>query len=250
MNALLRRSERFIKRNGATILTCMGGIGVVATAVTAVRAGSKATLRLNAAAEEKGEELTTSEKIKVAGPVYIPTVVLGVSTIACIFGANVLNKKQQAGLASAYALVDASYKEYQAKVKELYGTEADKNVKNEIVKERYELEKKAEGDKQLFYDMFSERYFESTMDKVLAAEYELNRLLSKDCGVYLNEFYELLGIDRVDYGDYLGWSTFAIVEMYYYSWIEFSHEKVVMDDGLECTVIYMNREPIYEFEDY
>lgn len=250
MNAFLRRSEKFIKRNGATILTCVGGIGVIATTITAIKAGEKATLRLNEAREEKGDELTALEKVTVAGPIYAPPILLGASTIACIFGANVLNKRQQAGIASAYALLDNSYKEYKSKVAELYGPDADKNVRTEIIKDQYDREQKTNSEKQLFYDEFSGRYFESTLENVLAAEYELNRILAKDCGVYLNEFYELLGIDTVDYGDYLGWSTFAIVEMYYYSWIEFSHETVVMDDGLECTIIYMNREPIHDFEDY
>lgn len=251
MNAFLRRSERFIKRNGATILTCVGGIGVVATTITAIKAGQKATLRLNEARKEKGEELTPLEKVQVAGPIYVPPILLGASTIACIFGANVLNKRQQAGLASAYALLDNSYKEYKAKVKELYGKDADGNIKADIVKDKYEYyHASSEKDTQLFYDEFSGRYFESTMERVLAAEYEINRIIAQDCGVFLNEFYELLGIETVDYGDYLGWSSFELVEMYWYCWIEFGHQKVTMDDGLECTIIIMHTEPSYDFENY
>lgn len=94
------------------------------TALMATNAKPKATKLLDKAREEKGEELTTFEKIKTAGPVYIPTIITGAGTIACIFGANILNKRQQASLMSAYALVDNSFTEYKNKLKELYGEEA------------------------------------------------------------------------------------------------------------------------------
>lgn len=43
---------------------------------------------------------------------YIPTAAFGLSTIACIMGANALNSRKQAALTSAYALINQSYKEY------------------------------------------------------------------------------------------------------------------------------------------
>lgn len=251
MNKLLHQSKIFLKRNGSTIMTCVGGVGVIATTVMAVKATPKALRRLEEAKDEKGEDLTVLEKVRVAGPVYIPSVVVGVSTLACIFGANVLNKRQQAGLMSAYALLDSSYKEYKNKVVELYGKEGDSKVREEIAKDKYEeSDVSIKDDMQLFYDEFSGRYFESTMERVLAAEYELNRIIARDCGVYLNEFYDLLGIETVDYGDYLGWSSFELVESYWYCWIEFEHTKAVIDDNLECTIITMGMEPIYDFENY
>lgn len=53
----------------------------------AVRATPKAVKMLEEAESEKGEYLTKLEIIRAAGPIYIPSVLLGVSTIACIFGA-------------------------------------------------------------------------------------------------------------------------------------------------------------------
>ena len=247
----LQSSIIFLKKNTSTILTCAGGAGVLATSVMAVKATPKALSLLENAKEEKGEELTKTEKVKVAGPAYIPAVLIGVSTIACIFGANALNKRQQEALMSAYALLDNSYKNYKKKVKELYGEDADERIKKEIAKDKYEENPHpVEDGMQLFYDEFSQRYFNATTEQVLRAEHETNRMLSIDYGVYLNEFYELLGIDRVDYGDYLGWSAGEITESYGYCWIDFHHKKVIMDDGLECTIISMDMEPIFNFEDY
>lgn len=253
MNKLLRQSKLFVKHNASTILTTVGAVGVVVTSVMAVKATPKALMLLEDAKQEKGEELTKLEVIKTAAPVYIPSVLVGTATIVCVFGANVLNKRQQAAIMSAYALLDQSYKDYKKKVDELYGEGSNKEVEHEIVKDKYDesdLSIDDEDGKELFYDAFSERYFRSTMADVLAAEYEINHILAQDCGVYLNEFYDQLGLDEVDYGNYLGWSTFELVETYWYCWVEFEHEKVTMDDGLECTIIHMLKEPTFGFEDY
>ena len=249
--SLLQSSMLFLKRNASTILTYAGGIGVIATSVMAVKATPKAIALLENAKEEKGENLTKIEKVKIAGPAYIPTVLIGVSTIACIFGANVLSQRQQAALMSAYALLDNSYKDYKKKVKELYGEDSDVRIKEEISKDKYNEDPyPIEDGKQLFYDEFSQRHFEATTEEVLRAEHEINRMLAVYYGVYLNEFYELLGLERTDYGDYLGWSTEELVETYSYNWIDFHHQKVIMEDGMECTIISMCTEPTFDFEDY
>ena len=248
---LLQTSKLFMKRNGSTVLTCLGAVGVVVTAVTAVKATPKAMLLLEQAEEEKGGELTRLETVKVAGPAYIPSIVIGVSTIACVLGSNILNKRQQASLASAYALVDSSYREYKNKVVELYGEDADKEIKREIVKAKpRECKFETNGEKRLFYDFYSRRYFESTLEQVQNAEYFANReLRMKDC-LSVNEFYELLGLEPLLEGDELGWSTEACFAFDYNAWIDFDHEKVELEDGLECIIISMFTEPVWNFYTY
>ena len=251
MRQLLHKTEVFLKRNSSTILTCVGAVGVVATAVLTAKATQKAVRIMDAAEEEKGEALTTTEAIKAAGTVYIPAVVVGASTIACIFGANALNKRQQAALMSAYALLDSSYKDYQNKVKEIHGEDAHWNIKKEIAKDKYEDEGFDFGDdKQLFYDEFSERYFEARMEDVLRAEYEINKKISVWGGAELNEFYELLGLEPVDYGYFLGWSSGGLMEMTWSDWLDFYHEKTLINDDLECILITMSTEPMYDYEYY
>lgn len=252
MNKILRSSQAFLNRNASTILTCIGGVGVVTTSVMAVKATPKALTLLEKAKEEKGEELTKFEVVRTAGPAYIPAVLVGVSTIACIFGANVLNKRKQAAIMSAYALLDSSYKDYRNKVQELYGEDADNRVNEEIAKDKYEEEEieLKDDNNQLFYDQFSERYFETTMETVIRAEYEINKKISLWGGADLNEFYDMLGIPQVDYGNHLGWSAGGLMEMAWSDWLDFDHEKVVMDDGLECYIISMSTEPMFDYEYY
>lgn len=256
MNKVLRNSKLFFKRNSATILTVAGATGAIATAIMAVKATPKAMQLLDEAKDEKGEELTKLETIRVAAPVYIPTILVGASTVACIFGANVLNKRKQASLMSAYALLDNSYKEYKRKVDELYGKEAGENVRAEIAKDKYADDDISLDDgNELFYDFYSGRYFETTQAKLVEAEYELNRKVQVDGYACLNDFYEMIDIDPIPSGYDEGWSSGALYDMYWQSWVDFSHEKTLIteDDeleGLECTIVVIQTEPILEFEEY
>ena len=245
---LLRGSMIFLKRNASIILTCVGSVGVIATSVMAVKATPKALALLENAKTEKGEKLTKTEKIKVVGPAYIPAVIMGISTIVCIFGVNALNRRQQAALISAYTLLDNSYKDYKKKLKHLYGKDSVDKIEEKIVKDEYnEKPCLVKNRKELFYDNFSQRYFEASTEKVLYAEHALNRRIAYAHGAYLNEFYELLGLEPMDYGEFLGWFCDEICDTHRESRIEFDHSKIIMDDGLEVTIIYICTEPTFYF---
>lgn len=56
----------FVKRNASTVLTVLGGIGVVATTITTVKATPKALQIIGESEQEKGGELTKWEKVKVS----------------------------------------------------------------------------------------------------------------------------------------------------------------------------------------
>lgn len=249
MNGLVRNSQKFIKRNASTILTIVGGVGVVSSTILAAKASPKAMVLLEEAKQEKGENLTVLEKFKVAGPVYIPTVVSGVTTLACIFGANMLNKRQQAALVSAYALLDSSYKDYKKKAEDLFGEDADNRIKEEIAKDKY-VKTEVKDDEILFYDCFSERYFKSTLMKVSQAEYNVNRDIHTRGWAELNEFYERLGIDDFEKYEALGWAEGGNYEMYWQAWVDFNHNRITMDDGTECISIMFIQEPYVGYEEY
>ena len=152
----------------STILTCIGAIGVVTTAVLTAKATPKALQLLERVEIESETPLTIGKKIRVAAPAYIPAAVSGVSTIACIFGANILNKRTQASMASAYALLDNSYREYRRKVNELYGEAADEEVVTELANDRYSEDDVEIPDGQaLFFDSNGLRYFNAPMNEVI-----------------------------------------------------------------------------------
>lgn len=238
---LLASSKHWLKRNSPTILTCIGAIGVVATAVTAVRATPKALELIHEASfpDDDGRHcyLTKAEKVKVAWRPYIPSIIIGTATISCIFGANVLNHRQQAALTSAYIFLERSYKEYKDKVKAVLGEDAAKQVDTAIVKEKYSEEEMipdpGEG-KCLFYEEHYGKFFERSMLEVRDAEYQLNRKLSKEGEVSLNDFMALLDLPELPYGNELGWSQEDGFDFYNYTWIEFEHVLLQVADDMEC----------------
>ena len=248
----MKKSQVFFRKHSSTILTVVGATGVVATAVMAVKATPKALLLLEEAEYQKGEELTPVETVKAAWKPYIPAVITGVSTIACIFGVNHLNAKTQASLMSAYAVLDSSYKEYREKATELYGEDTDINVKQEIVKAKYRNNEEdnffdlKEGE-ELFFDYEGVRWFHSTVEKVREAEYKFNQNLSMSGFACINEFYDILGIERTDAGCQLGWSTVTNDAVYGYSGFEVNLEKTEMEGGMECWIMTYPCPPTLDF---
>ena len=104
INQLINKSVVRLKRGSPTVLTCLGVAGVVATTVSAVMATPKAIekIRKDSLINHDGDPCgySKTEAIRSAWVYYIPSTVIGVSTITCIVGANVLNRHQQASLSS------------------------------------------------------------------------------------------------------------------------------------------------------
>lgn len=258
-----RKAVHHLKRGSPTILTCIGAFGVITTAVLAVKATPKAIDLIRADSQKRHDgdpyASTKTEAIKSCWTCYIPAAATGAATIACIFGANVLNRKQQASLASAYALVSRQYRDYKNKVKEFYGKEAHERIMSSLAVEKPEapcisgaLSGKefdlgvTDEELRLFYDAFSERYFQATISQVLLAEYHLNRNFALNGGeIPLVEFYRFLGMDTPEELKDLYW----YVSDYYY-WVDFTHTKAMVDDGLsgevECYIIEMEFPPTIE----
>ncbi len=250
--------SKFLKKHSATILSVVSAAGVVITALTTAKATLKADKLIKEAKEEKDGELTKVEVFKTAAPVYAAPTVMGALTIGCIFGANVLNKRQQAMLTSAYAVVHRAYGDYKNQVKAIYGEEAHKEILQKIAVEKSNGTPiyaptfcnnccldfdDSDEEERLFYDSFSERYFQSTFSKVLQAEYHLNRNFALGGGVCLNDFYDFLGIASTDEGEVLGWSVYTGI-----NWIDFNHGKATLDDGLECFIIEAAFDPYTDYD--
>ncbi len=243
----MNKVEYFLRKHSPTILTVAGAGGVVVTSVLAVKATPKAMLLLEEAKQEKGVKLTPVEVVKVAWKPYIPAAISGVSTIICIFGANLLGTKQQATLMSAYALLDNTYKEYRNKVNELYGEDSDSKVKQEIMSDRLKDYIEVEEGKMLFMEYSSMRIFESTMDEVLQAECEFREILEQRGYACLNEYLDILGVQHVAHGYQLGWMDLETNEPYNCEELEFSYEEGVMGNGQKYCMIIPNMPPALDY---
>lgn len=245
-SALLNKAGRYLKKESPLILTCASVAGVIATAVMAARATPKAANLCYEVwdASEEDYEPTTLDYVKVAWKEYIPTAIVGSVTITCIISANVLNQRQQAALTSAYILLERSYKSYREKMTELYGEESDRKVRAAIAKDHYEpIEPSSDDDLLLFYEENYGKYFHRKMTEVMDAEYHLNRKFALEGEASINDFLDLLGLEKIDGGDLFGWSQEVSFDFYNYAWIDFEHELITMDDGMECYIISLPKSP-------
>jgi len=234
----------FCKKHMNTILSIVSSLGVVSTAVLSGMATYESMKAI-----EKKEAKTKKEKFKVAAPIYIPTILSGVSTIACIISANMFNKLQQASMASAYALLSSSYREYREKVKELHGDEADLEVISNIATEKFPEGKIPEG-LELFYDQYSKRYFTMSMDDVLFAIYNLNRQFAFRGVISINDFYDYLKLPHINSGDDLGWSSWIMGEEGLIPWIDVNVLQAITCDDKKYYVIDFDWDPIIGYEEY
>lgn len=235
-------------KHSPEILMGIGIAGMVATSVMAVRATPKA-LRLieDKKAETNEEKLTPIETVKTTWKCYLPAVITGGVSVACLIGANSVNTRRNAALATAYTLSESALKEYQEKVVETIGEKKEQSVRDAIAKDKLEQNPVTnreviitdKGD-TLCFDAVSGRYFKSDIEKLKKAVNELNRRMRDEMYISLNEFYYEIGLNSIGIGDELGWNIDN-------GYIEPSFSSQLAEDGTPCLVIGYHVEPRYDY---
>lgn len=255
MSEFRNKVTEFVGKNASTIYAVLGSVGVVASSASAAWSAILIKEKLDDISKKEGRELDINEKLRAILPMCIAPTTIGLATIMCLVRLAVINKETQSSLLGAVALASNRYSRYANKIKEKFGEEVHNEVQKEIIAEEsspvsvyssvyfdsssVDFEDENE-EKHLFYDSFSKRYFESTFQNVLRAEYYLNRNFSLGDIPSLNDFYEFLGIQKTDEGEILVWDN---CEGDFY-WIDFNHIKTTLDDGMEFWVIETMIQPV------
>lgn len=233
----------YLSNHSPAILTGIGIAGMVSTTVFAVRVTPKALRLINQAENEKNDDLTKTEIVKTCWRIYIPAVVTGAASIACLIGANSVHTKRNAALAAAYTLSDTAFREYKEKVIETIGEEKERIVKEKVSEEK--LKKDPVTKKEVYitdkgdilcYDIISGRYFTSNRDIIMKAENIINRQIVNDMYASLNDFYSEIGLSSLSIGDELGWNIDD-------GQIEIDFDSLIADDGRPCLVVDYNVSP-------
>ena len=240
--------SNWVKKNASTILTCFGAGGMVTTVGLAIRATLKARAAcIDARIEKDRDELTKMEIFRISAPIYIPTVAVGTASLVCVFGANALNKRQQAAMASAYTALASAFEGYRGKVEAICGPGTNAAIEKAIEQERRDKEDDHPpwDEAQTFYleCCYKPTFFERTMEQVMHAEYHFNRNFRIRGWATLNEFLEFLELPKVDGGDDVGWDDYIGEIAFGYKWIDFNHRYFETDDGLMVCSIDMPFEP-------
>lgn len=249
LRSFWNNTEKYLKKHSPEILTGIGITGMITATVLAVKATPKALMLIEERKLDLNtEDITNIEVVKTVWPCYIPTLVTGTISIACVIGANSVNLRRNAALATAYTIADTASKEYRAKVIETIGDKKEMLVRDAIAKDKIETNPVEnsqviitdKGD-TLCYEPLSGRYFKSDIEKIKRAVNEINMRMLDDTYASLNDFYYELELDETKIGNQLGWrvDTCGLIE------VRFSSH--LTSNGDPCLVIDFIDAPIYNF---
>lgn len=251
MNGATRTLNRVafkLKKHSPEIFVAVGIVGTVTSAVMACKATTKAgdiledhqnTIdEINEVVAMDRDDYTeedhkkdvvityTQTAVKFV-KLYAPSVILGTLSLSCIVYSHSILNKRNAALASAYAIVDKSFKEYRNRVVERFGKELDQELRYNIKAKEFEevtvnekgkekIEKKTVNvvDPNTYSDY--SRFFdegcagwckdaETNLYFLKAQQNYANELLKSKGHLYLNEVYDMLGIQRSKAGQIVGW---------------------------------------------
>lgn len=240
------------------VLSLFGVAGVICTAVLSAKCTPKAQKLL----EEKYRELDSDtqlspiKKAVVMAPAYLPAAGVGAITIAAIVSSNLLSRRQNLSLAATCTLLQRNFRDYKAKVKELFGEDADAKVVKEISKEKFNLEavqhkaKAGMAEMFLWFEPNTGQWFWETEAAVIQAEYEVNRQISKNAFCSLMEYCNLLEITAPDGSENVGWDYQDFQENWDTYWVDFWHEFIDSpeEDMPPYYIIHTPISPEWDFE--
>jgi len=236
-----------MKKHSPEILTGIGIAGMITTTIMAVRATPKALILIGDKKDELGtDELTKMEMVKAAWPCYIPSALVGTASVLCLIGASSTNMRRNAALATAYTLSETTLKEYQEKVVETIGEKKERDIREQVAKEKMiknpvrEVILTERGGNTICYDVISGRYFKSDRDTINRIVNELNRQMRDEMHVSLNDFYYELGLDGTKLGDDLGWNIDK-------GYIDINYSSHLDANGTPCLVIDYQVAPVYDY---
>ena len=243
LSVFFKAARNTASKHSPEILTGIGIAGMITTTVLAVKATPKALKLMEDAQYDKEEDLTVPEKVKVTWKCYIPATLLGLASVGCLIGANSVNLRRKAALATAYKLSETALAEYKEKVIETVGEEKAKDIRSAIAKDKMEKNPVTKSEviitdkgESLFCDSISGRYFKSDMNTIEKAVNTINRRLLNEMSVSLTEFYSEIGLSPTSLSEELGWNmNEGQIEIDFSSQITDDGRPCIMGRGVPCT---------------
>lgn len=235
-------------KNSPHILTGLGCAGLLSTAILSAKATPKAVMILED--EEVYREkkhftpMTKLDKVKLTWKCYIPATVVGGISIGCIIGANTVNTRRNAALASLYAMSETAFREYKSKVVEEIGKNKATKIYDETIKDKI-IENPPKdnviitgnGD-VMCLDLLSGRYFESSLETIRQKINELNYDLRSEMRMNLNEYYYSIGLSPIPLGEMVGFDLEK-------GQIEAVYSTQMTPDGKPCIAVDLYVYPIF-----
>lgn len=229
--AKLRRGT---KENSPLLLAVGASVGVVATAYLTAKAAVKAhTLIL--LEEPELTELETREKIALTWKFYIPSALVGATTIAAIVGVKHTAATKTLAAQTALAVTQKAYENYRGKVIEEFGEKKDQALQAKVAEDRVNANPPstiiAGSGTALCCELHTGRYFNSDMQTLHRIVNEINAKMLRHDYATLDDFYYELGLEMTKTSGQTGWTSDKLLEL------EFS---AVLHNGNPCLAFDYN----------
>lgn len=274
VSKLFKNVQQIMARRSPEILIGIGIAGMITTTVLAVKATPKAIQLIEAEKQRKNKDstvefdeakstyrghskqpycckLTPFEVVKTTWKCYFPAVSTGVISVACLIGAQSVNARRNAALATAYRLSETAFAEYKDKVVETIGEKKEQVIKDKITQDKLEKNPVSSNEvimtekgNTLCYDPLSARYFKSDIDQLKRVECALNEIMFITDYISVNDLYDELGLAHISIGDDLGWCLHRDGK------VSFRFSARVADDGRPCLVLDYWAAPKYGYSEY
>lgn len=244
LSTLAGQAQKLLIDNSPQVLTAVGVVGVVSTAVLTGRASVKAYTIIEAN-DVHVDPLTSRDKFNLTWKCFVPPVTTGALTIASIVGSSHISASRAAGLAAAYSLSERAFEEYSRKVVERMGVKGEQKVRDEIAQERVTREPGNSreiiiaGTEVLCCDAFSGRYFNANIETIKKAQNDINYRLMQDGYASLSDFYDLIDLSPTDGSDEVGWTIEQQVDL--------AFSTTLTPDGRPCLVFSFRVRPIRNY---
>jgi len=245
---MLRTAQEFAIKNSPTILTTIGVVGTLTTAVLTGKAAYSSACRIRNINDDMiaagGDFLTPKEVATAVWKEFIPPAVIGAITFAAIIGANRIGTRRAAALAAAFTMSEKMAEEYRQKVVEHMGAQKEEMVRSDVARDRIGRTDGVEtlilGEGEIiFYDSWSDRAFTSTRQRVEDAVNQINYQINQAWAASLTEFFDLLGLKATGVSDSFGWNTDELLDVNYTS--------CLLPDGRPACEIRYNTQPFQNY---
>ena len=228
------------------ILSGMGTVGFIGTVILVNQEAPKAK-ELMEFEERHDSNLTKLEKVEIAIPCYIPSILTGLFTMGCFWGAQVFNARTQASLMLTIGALTTQFEQYRDAIRAEYGDEADKKayiLSQKQVKElEAEIKRLKEENGPFLYEFASLPgiVFEEKPGDLSNALMHFNRNMLLKGQNDLRELYNFVGLpedvyDKDEAGAY-GWQEYENEVGFGVAYVDFMFVRKVNADGREVNII-------------
>lgn len=235
---VMARNALLVQKGSPGLLLGAGIVGMVGSTVLACRA----TLKMDALVSETKEKLdiartlehseyTETDRRRDISLIYFqsgvktirlygPSIVIGALSIAALTKSHNILSQRNAALTAAYAALEKGFREYRARVVEKYGEDADRDLrygsqKVQIVDPKTNKKKmvtRVGPDEPSIYAKFFDKSSDNWSKEpeynfifLKAQQNYANDLLHARGHVFLNDVYDMLGLERSQAGAVVGW---------------------------------------------